>query len=139
MVAHMFGPIEGSRHDVFMLEVSGLSAKLHRFVRPNAEPYIIYGDPAMALYRTLLLHSIKHTLQMMSRNLIQERTKFGHVSNGVLTKSAKIYYLVSCILINCHTCLYGSQSTTYLIWSCHPWKPIYPTRDHVYLVFLSLF
>ena len=106
---------------------------------PMQSHTLFMGILPMALYRTLLLHSIKHTLQMMSRNLIQERTKFGHVSNGVLTKSAKIYYLVSCILINCHTCLYGSQSTTYLIWSCHPWKPIYPTRDHVYLVFLSLF
>ena len=93
---------------------------------PMQSHTLFMGILPMALYRTLLLHSIKHTLQMMSRNLIQERTKFGHVSNGVLTKSAKIYYLVSCILINCHTCLYGSQSTTYLIWSwetylSNPW------------------
>ena len=54
MVAHMFGPIEGSRHDVFMLEVSGLSAKLHRFVRPNAEPHIIYGDPAYGTIQNII-------------------------------------------------------------------------------------
>ena len=41
MIAHMFGPIEGRRHDAFMLGVSGLSAKLRRFVQPNGEPYVI--------------------------------------------------------------------------------------------------
>ena len=50
----MFGPIEGKRHDAFMLGVSGLAEKLGRFQRPNGEPYIIYGDPAYGLTRNIL-------------------------------------------------------------------------------------
>ena len=50
----MFGPIEGKRHDAFMLGVSGLAEKLGRFQRPNGAPYIIYGDPAYGLTRNIL-------------------------------------------------------------------------------------
>ena len=50
----MFGPIEGRRHDAFMLGVSGLAEKLEQFQRPNREPYIIYGDPAYGLTRNIL-------------------------------------------------------------------------------------
>ena len=50
----MFGPIEGKRHDAFMLGVSGLAEKLGRFQRPNGEPCIIYGDRAYGLTRNIL-------------------------------------------------------------------------------------
>ena len=45
----MYGPIEGRRHDAFMLGESGLLDKLRRFEKPNGDPYIIYGDPAYGL------------------------------------------------------------------------------------------
>lgn len=35
LIAHMFGPIEGRRHDAFMLGVSDLLPKLQGFVQPN--------------------------------------------------------------------------------------------------------
>lgn len=54
MIAHMFGPIEGRRHDAFMLGVSGLSDKLRRFVQPNGEPYVIYGDPAYGITQNII-------------------------------------------------------------------------------------
>lgn len=54
LIAHMFGPIEGRRHDAFMLGVSGLSDKLQRFWKPNGEPYVIYGDLAYGLARNIL-------------------------------------------------------------------------------------
>lgn len=54
LIANMFGPMEGKRHDAFMLGVSGLAEKLRRFQRPNGEPYIIYGDPAYGLTRNIL-------------------------------------------------------------------------------------
>ena len=40
LVAHMFGPIEGRRHDTFMLGPSGLSQKLHQFQQPDGQPYL---------------------------------------------------------------------------------------------------
>ena len=50
----MFGPIEGRRHDAFMLGVSGLADKLERLQTPTGEPYVIYGDPAYGLTRNIL-------------------------------------------------------------------------------------
>ena len=50
----MFGPIEGRRHDAFMLLVSGLPLKLRSINRPNGEPYVLYGDPAYGLSRNIL-------------------------------------------------------------------------------------
>ena len=47
LIAHMFGPIEGRRHDAFMLGVSGLTEKLRQFDQHNGQPYVIYGDQHM--------------------------------------------------------------------------------------------
>ena len=50
----MFGPIEGRRHDAFMLSVSGLPNKLRPLNQPNGEPYVLYGDPAYGVSRNIL-------------------------------------------------------------------------------------
>jgi hypothetical protein len=49
LIAHMFGPIEGRRHDAFMLAQSGLHEKLINITKPNGDPYVVYGDPAYGL------------------------------------------------------------------------------------------
>ena len=54
LIAHIFGPIEGRRHDAFMLSVSGLSLNLRPLNTPNGEPYVLYGDPAYGLSRNIL-------------------------------------------------------------------------------------
>ena len=54
LIAHMFGPIEGRRHDAFMLGVSGLTGKLRRFQTPTGEPYVVYGDPAYGLAHNII-------------------------------------------------------------------------------------
>ena len=54
LIAHMFGPIEGRRHDAFMLAVSGLQEKLVHITKPNGEPYVLYGDPAYGSSQTVL-------------------------------------------------------------------------------------
>ena len=45
----MFGPLEGRRHDAFMLSVSGLPLNAS-----NESPYVLYGDPAYGLSRNIL-------------------------------------------------------------------------------------
>ena len=50
----MYGPIEGRRHDAFMLGESGLLDKLRRFEKPNGDPYFIYGDPAYGLTHNIM-------------------------------------------------------------------------------------
>ena len=54
LIAHMFGPLEGRRHDAFMLSVSGLPNKLRLFNRPDGHPYVLYGDPAYGVMRNIL-------------------------------------------------------------------------------------
>ena len=40
----MFGPIEGRRHDSFMLAESDLQEKLIHITKPNGDPCVVYGD-----------------------------------------------------------------------------------------------
>ena len=53
LIAHLFGPIEGKRHDAFMLAEIGLSSKLLPLTQVNGQPYVIYGDPAYGVCRNI--------------------------------------------------------------------------------------
>lgn len=128
----MFGPIEGSRHDAFMLSVSGLTEKLRRFTKPDGEPYVIYGDPAYGLHPNILapfkgnnLNAGQKTFnRSMSRVRVSVEWGFGKISQlfayldfkknlKLLLQPVGKYYLVGAILINCHTCLYGSVTSSF--------------------------
>ena len=52
LIANLFGPIEGRRHDAFMLSNSGLADQLKQF--NNGDPYVIYGDPAYGLSQNIM-------------------------------------------------------------------------------------
>ena len=54
LIAHMFGPIEGRRHDAFMVGASSLTAKLQQVNQGNGQPYVVYGDPAYGVNRYVL-------------------------------------------------------------------------------------
>ena len=54
LIAHLFGPIEGRRHDAFMLRESGLSQLLCQFNQPNGQPFVIYGDPAYGISQNII-------------------------------------------------------------------------------------
>ncbi|XP_078378299.1 uncharacterized protein LOC144661419 isoform X1 [Oculina patagonica] len=132
LIAHMFGPIEGRRHDAFMLGASGLATKLRRFQRPSGEPYVIYGDPAYGLALNILSPFRGANLTddqqefnaRMSKLRVSVEWGFGKICQNfacldfeknlkVLLQPVAKYYLVATILTNCHTCLYGSQTSTY--------------------------
>jgi hypothetical protein len=44
LISHLFGPVDGRRHDLFMLNESGLKAELEN--NPAFHDKLIYGDPA---------------------------------------------------------------------------------------------
>jgi len=54
IIAHLFGPIEGRRHDAYMLGESHLLPLLERMVKPNGDPYVAYGDPAYGITRHII-------------------------------------------------------------------------------------
>ncbi|XP_070556688.1 uncharacterized protein [Ptychodera flava] len=53
LVAHMYGPIEGSRHDAFMLGESGVLPQLEQ-MQDRGEVLCVYGDPAYPLRPELM-------------------------------------------------------------------------------------
>ena len=132
LIAHMYDPIEGRRHDAFLLSVSGLQSKLANITRLDGSPYVIYGDPAYGVTRSILapFRGSRLTQQQESFNKSMSRVRvavewtFGKVvaifsyldfkrNNKVLLQPIGKYYLVAALLTNCHTCLYGSQTTTF--------------------------
>ena len=55
LIAHMYGPMEGCRHDSGMLRQSGLLHDLDALPPPpNGGVYCVYGDPAYPLRPQLL-------------------------------------------------------------------------------------
>lgn len=55
IICHLFGPLEGRRHDAFMLSVSGLLEKLEqKMTLPNGDVFVLYGDPAYLVRRHIL-------------------------------------------------------------------------------------
>ena len=130
----MYGPIEGRRHDAFMLAASGVSAKLEQLedARGRGERYIIYGDPAYGVTRSILApfrganltEDQKKFNERMSKVRVSVEWGFGKICTyfayldfkknlRVLLQPVAKYYIVGALMTNCHTCLYGSLSSTF--------------------------
>ena len=127
IIAHLFGPVEGRRHDE-----SNLLPLLERMVKPNGDPYVVYGDPAYGITRHIISPfrgaHLTRPQQLfnaeMSKCRICVEWGFGKILQyfmyldfqrnlKVLLQPVAKYYLVGALLINCHTCLYGSLTGTY--------------------------
>ena len=140
LTAHMFGPLEGRRHDAFMLSESGLPNKLRSFNGPCGDPYVLYGDPAYGVSRNNLSpfrsQNLTPAQQEFNKNMSAVRVTvewaFGKIlqyfpyldikkDQKVLQPNGK-YYLVGNLLTNFHTCLYGSPTGTFFIWIHQVWK-----------------
>ena len=115
-----------------MLGESGLSEKLERFIKEDGEPYIIYGDPAYGITKNILSPfrgaQLRHCQQefnsQMSKVRVSVEWGFGKIAQyfayldfkknlKVLLQPVAKFYLVGTLLINCHTCMYGSLTGKY--------------------------
>ena len=137
LIANLFGPIEGSRHDSFLLGQSGLMELLERgSFSPTGQPLCLYGDPAyphrvhlQVGYRNPVLPEEKLFNESMSSCRVSvewvfgdvvERfkfTNFGRMQKIGLSAVAKQFF-ISALLSNARTCLYGSTTSTYF--NCDP-------------------
>ena len=136
-MAWLFGPIEGKRHDAFLLSESGLSQLLRQFNQPNGQPYVIYGDPAYGISRNIIapFRGAQVTPQehefntSMSKVRISVEWAFGKITqyftfvdlkrnNKILMQPIGKHYLVAALLTNCHTCLDGSLASSFF--NCTP-------------------
>ena len=133
LVANLFGPVEGRRHDSGMLTDSMLYPQLQQFSHaPNGTNLCIYGDLAYPFraylqtpFRLVRLNGAQQAYNTaMSKVRIGVEWVFGDITNFFkfldFKKNLKIglspigkMYLVCALLMNCHTCMYGSMTSTY--------------------------
>ena len=128
-VFNSFTSTEGRKHDAGMLADSGLLAQLQQnAISPTGEPMCLYGDPAYPLRLHLqapfrnaqLTPEMAHFNAAMSAVRISVELLFGDIKNQFkfldFKKNLKVglssvgkMYVVSAILRNGLTCLYGNQ------------------------------
>lgn len=128
----MFGPVKGRRHDAFVLSISGILDKLQHFTQPNGQPYVLYGDPAYGVSQNVIspfrgqqltqaeedfnksMSAVRISVEWTFGKIIQQFAFLDFKKNlKMLLQPIGKYYLVGTLLTNCHTCLYGSPTSTY--------------------------
>jgi hypothetical protein len=133
MMANLFGPVEGRRHDSFLLTLSGVLQQFEagQWDDINQVPFCLYGDPAYPI-RDFLIHpyrnavdqyqqqfntamsSVRETVEWQFSKILQQFAFLDFKKNlKVFLQPVGKLYLVGGILVNCHTCLYGSQTSQY--------------------------
>lgn len=133
LIANLFGPVEGRRHDSAMLAMSGLLPKLETHsISPAGQSLCLYGDPAYPL-RVHLQGPFKGaalTPQQEAFNLCMSKVRtsvewvFGDIVEYFafldFKKDLKVglsaigkMYIVCALLRNAHSCYYGSTTSTY--------------------------
>ena len=132
LIASLYGPVEGMRHDSGLLAESGLLHELSRYsFAPDGTPLCLYGDPAYPLRVHLqgpfkganLAPPQEEFNKSMSQVRVSVEWDFGYIVNFFafldFKKNLKIglsavgmMYIVCALSRNAHTCLYHT-STSY--------------------------
>ncbi|XP_067129952.1 uncharacterized protein [Centruroides vittatus] len=140
MIANLFGPLEGRRHDSGMLRKSNLLEHLAAIpCSENGTQFVLYGDSGYPLRQHLITPfgggSLTPEQQLFNSKMssVTECVEwvFGKIVQIFafldLKKNFKLFlqpvgkfYIVGALLANCHTCLYGSETSDYF--NCLPPK-----------------
>jgi nuclease HARBI1 len=146
-IAHLFGPIAGSRHDSYMLSESQLLPQLQALMPAGGTIYTLYGDPAYP-QSVYLIGGIAGAQEgsveaawntAMSSGRICVEWTFGEVGRQFraldLKQGLQIfrlpvakYYAVAVFFCNCRNSVYGSQTAKYF--ECEPMS----LEDYINLV-----
>jgi hypothetical protein len=132
LIANMFGPLEGKRHDCALLRLSNLLPKLDRHAfGMNGNPLCLYGDPAYPLRVHLQSPYPNPTTaqqaaynKSMSHVRVSVEWLFADITNWWafidFKKKLKLnlsavgkFYLTCALLTNARTCLYGNVTSQY--------------------------
>lgn len=131
ILIHMSGPQFGRVHDARLYAWSQLEERL-RIIVVDGHQYVLYGDLAYALSAVL-------QKPFPRRNIDDDRQEYNtrmarcrmaiewgfnkitqlfpaiawHHNQRVLDQPVGAVYQVAALLANCHTCLYGSPTSTY--------------------------
>ena len=136
-IAHLHGPIAGSRHDSYMLGMSNLLPQLATMMPPGGPIYALYGDPAYP-QSAYLIGGISGAQDgsdeaawntAMSGGRIAVEWTFGEVGRQfrqldlkhglqIFRTPVAKYYTVAVFFINCRNCIYGGETADYF--DCEP-------------------
>jgi nuclease HARBI1 len=126
----LFGPIAGRHHDMIMVQESGINGKFRDLQVGQEAQYVMYADKGYA-DRTHILaayHGAELTLPQIQINgvmtllritvewcfgKITECQKYLDFPRGLQMQQQPVakYYRLAALLMNAHTCLYGSQTS----------------------------
>jgi hypothetical protein len=134
LIACLYGPVPGSRHDSFLLSDSLLEAQLEALF-PDDHPgpvYKLYGDPAYRMNR-VIFHGFRNPPdgsieaqwnKEMSAVRVAVEWLFGQVvsyfkyvdfknSQRLYREPIALYYFVACFFINLKNTIHGSTTANY--------------------------
>jgi hypothetical protein len=120
MIAQVWGPVDGRRHDGHLFQISQINNKLECLSQMSGSVIEAHGDSAFPASS----HTRKGGGWEMNRKRICVEWTIGKiVQQGAsldMSVHQQIYlnrpgalYLVGCLLTNFHTCVYGSQTGLY--------------------------
>ena len=136
LIANLYGPVEGRRHDCVLLRSSRLMDEFQarQLTDRQGQPFALYGDPAYTLRPYLLCHfrvanisaqkqqfncrmsSVRECVEWECGKILKKCAFLDFQKNlKVLLSPVAKYYLVGGLLKNCHTPWYGSQTSKYFI------------------------
>lgn len=132
LIACLFGPINGNRHDSFMLRESGLLQQLRDLFPPGTKRYSVYGDPAYPQSDLLSggfrrpdpgspeanwntqMSKVRETVEWLFKEII---TKWSFLDFRASMKIFQFpvakYFMVAAFLTNLHCCIHGSETAAY--------------------------
>lgn len=130
LIANLYGPEPGRRHDAFMLKRSDILAKLDAII--GADKLYLYGDSGYPLKGKLITPHLganftpekKLFNETMSKLRICVEWEFGELfeqfaflgyknNQKINLQPVGKYMIVATILKNCQACLYGNQTSIY--------------------------
>jgi hypothetical protein len=127
LIALLFGPINGNRHDSYMLRESGLLHQLRQLITPDSHRYSLFGDPAYPQSDLLFggfrnpppgsdeakwntqMSKVRETVEWMFKEII---TKWSFLDFRASMKIFQFpvakYFVVAAFLTNLHCCIHGN-------------------------------
>jgi len=134
LIGHLFAPLEGRRHDCALLRHSGLLDQLEerQWRTADGHSFALYGDPAypnrdflISPFRGAVLTAEESAFNRAMSSVREcVEWEFGKIlsifayldykkNQKIFLQPVAKYYIVGAILANCHTCLYGNQTSNY--------------------------
>jgi hypothetical protein len=137
LILHVFGPVEGRRHDMTLYRESGIDSMLQSSMNIDGAQYCLYGDPAYCLrpylqvgyqgsnlnpdqvHFNMSMSKVRIAVEWAFRDLkmyfthmdFPRKLKMGVTPGG-------LWYICAAVLWNFRVCLYGNQTAKYF--DCNP-------------------